>query len=54
MSVTLNDELGMLMTMTLNAPDQRQALRLEKLLEVKADEIYSLAMTSLLDEEDSL
>lgn len=53
-SVILNDELGTLMTLTLNAPDQRQALRLEKLLELKADEIYSLAMTSLLDEEDAL
>lgn len=52
--VTLDDEFGTLMTLGLNAPDQRQALRLQKLLENKADEIYSLAMTSLLDEEDSL
>ena len=53
-SVTLDDEFGTLMTLSLNAPDQRQALRLQKLLESKADEIYSLAMTSLLDEEDSV
>lgn len=52
--VTLNDEFGTLMTLGLNAPDQRQALRLQKLLELKAEEIYSLAMTSLLDEEDLL
>ena len=52
--MTLNDELGALMTLSLNAPDQRQALRLQKLLEIKAEEIYSLTMASLLDEEDSL
>ncbi|MBE6925021.1 MAG: DUF4364 family protein [Ruminococcaceae bacterium] len=48
----LNDEFGPLMTMELTAPDQRQALRLQKLMEQKAEEIYSLAMTALLDEED--
>ncbi len=53
-SVTLNDEFGMLMRIQLTAPDQRHALRLEKLLENKAEEIYSLAMTALLDEEDVL
>lgn len=53
-SVTLDDEFGRLMTMELTAPDQRQALRLKKLLEHKAEEIYSLTMTALLDEEDGL
>ena len=40
------------MTMELMAPNQRQALRLSKLLEKKAEEIYNLTMASLLDEED--
>ena len=53
-NVTLDDEFGRLMSMTLNAPDQRQALRLERLLQNKAEEIYSLAMTALLDEEDMM
>ena len=52
-SVKLEDEFGTLMTMELSAPDQRQALRLKKMMEFKAEEIYSLTMTSLLDEEDN-
>ncbi len=51
-TVALDDEFGPLMTLSLIAPDQRQALRLERLLQNKAEEIYSLTMTSLLDEED--
>lgn len=48
----LSDEFGCLMTMELNAPNQRQAIRLEKLLEKKAEMVYNLTMTELLDEEE--
>lgn len=48
----LDDEMGNLMTLELMAPDQRQANRLSKLLEKKAEDVYNLAMTELLDEED--
>lgn len=50
----LDDEMGNLMKLELMAPDQRQALRLSKLLERKAEEVYSLTMTALLDEEDEI
>ena len=53
-TVVLNDEFGPLMNLSLVAPDQRQALRLERLLQEKAEEIYSLSMTALLDEEEML
>ena len=50
----LDDEMGNLMTLELMAPDQRQALRLCKLFEKKAEEVYNLTMTELLDGEDDL
>lgn len=50
----LDDEMGNLMTLELQAPDQRQAVRLGKLFENKAETIYSLVMTELLDEEDAI
>ena len=50
----LDDEMGNLMTLELQAPDQRQAIRLGKLFENKAETIYSLVMTELLDEEDGI
>ena len=46
--------MGTLMTLELVAPNQRQAVRLGKLFEKKAEEIYNLTMTELLDEEDEL
>jgi len=52
--MALDDELGNLMTLELYAPDRRQAVRLSKLFEKKAEDVYNLAMTELLDEEDSL
>ena len=52
--MALDDEVGNLMTLELLAPDQRQAVRLSKLFEKKAEEIYSLTMAELLDEEDEL
>ena len=52
--MALDDEVGNLMTLELVAPDQRQAVRLGSLFEKKAEEIYSLTMTALLDDEDDL
>ena len=52
--MALDDEAGNLMTLELLAPDQRQAVRLSKLFEKKAEAVYSLTMAELLDEEDSL
>ena len=48
--VTLNDEVGNLMTLELFAPDETQAIRLSKLLEKKAETVYQLAMMELLDD----
>ena len=52
--MVLDDEMGNLMTLELVAPDQRQAVRLGKLFERKAENVYSLIMTELLDEEDAV
>ena len=52
--MSLNDEFGNLMTLELMAPDQRQAVRLSKLLEQKAEEVYNLTMMELLDEEEEI
>ncbi len=51
--MSLDDEMGNLMTMELVAPDQRQAVRLGKLFEQKAENVYNLVMAELLDEEES-
>lgn len=50
--MALDDEVGNLMTLELVAPNQRQAVRLSKLFEKKAENIYNLTMTELLDDED--
>ena len=52
--MSLDDEMGNLMTLELAAPDQRQAVRLAKLFESKAENVYNLTMMELLDEEDEL
>lgn len=52
--LSLDDEMGNLMTLELMAPDQRQAVRLSRLFEKKAEDVYSLTMTALLDGEDAL
>lgn len=52
--LSLDDDVGNLMTLELVAPDQRQAIRLSRLFEKKAEAIYNLTMAELLDEEDSL
>ena len=52
--MALDDETGNLMTLELLAPNQRQAVRLSKLFEKKAEMLYNLTMMELLDnEEDS-
>ena len=50
--MALDDEVGNLMTLELMAPNQRQAVRLGRLFEKKAETIYNLTMTELLEEED--
>lgn len=52
--MVLDDEIGNLMTLELIAPDQRQAVRLSKLFEQKAEAVYSLIMAELLDDEDAV
>ena len=51
--MTLDDEMGSLMTLELQAPDQRQAVRLARLFENKAENVYNLIMMALLDDEES-
>ena len=51
--MALDDEMGNLMTLELVAPDQRQAVRLGKLFEKKAEMVYNLTMAELLDDEES-
>jgi hypothetical protein len=50
--MALDDEQGNLMTLELLAPDRRQAVRLGKLFEQKAEDVYKMTMTVLLDDED--
>lgn len=52
--LSLDDETSNLMTLELMAPDQRQAVRLSQLFEKKAEDVYNLTMTALLDGEDEL
>lgn len=52
--MALDDEVGNLMTLELLAPNQRQAVRLGKLFEKKAEAVYNLTMAELLDDEDDL
>lgn len=50
--MSLDDEMGNLMTLELQAPDSRQATRLARLFENKAENVYNLIMTELLYEEE--
>ena len=50
--MALDDEMGNLMTLELMAPNQRQAVRLGRLFEKKAEIIYNMTMTELLEDED--
>ncbi len=49
--MSMNDEMGTLMTLELMAPDSPQAVRLSKLMQEKAEDVYKLVMMALLDEE---
>lgn len=52
--MTLSDIGGNLMTLELSAPDNRQATRLARLYEGKAEAVYNLIMTELLEDEEGL
>lgn len=52
--MTLDDESGNLMNLELMAPNQRQAVRLGKLFEKKAEIVYNMIMSELLEEEDEI
>jgi len=52
--MALDDEMGNLMTLELVAPNQRQAIRLGKLFEKKAEKLYNLTMSELLDNAEDL
>ena len=52
--MSLDDDMGNLMTLELQAPDSRQATRLARLFENKAENVYNLIMTELLDEEEEV
>lgn len=52
--MSLDDEVGNLMTLELMAPNQRQAVRLCRLFEKKAETVYNLTMTELLDDEEEI
>ena len=52
--MSLDVEAGNLMTLELMAPNQRQAVRLGKLFEKKAEAVYNLTMAELLDDEDEI
>ena len=51
--IGLDDEMGNLMTLELVAPDQRQAVRMSRMLEKKAEIIYNLTMAELMEEEEN-
>ena len=52
--MSLDDETGNLMNLELVAPNQRQGLRLAKLFESRAEDVYNLTLTCLLEDEDEL
>lgn len=52
--MTLDDEMGNLMTLELMAPDQRQAVRLSRMFEKKAEALYTLTMNELLNAEEAI
>ena len=52
--MALDDEVGNLMTLELLAPNQRHAVRLSKLFQNKAENLYNLTMAELLDDEEEI
>ena len=49
--MSLDDDFSNLMTLELVAPNQRQAVRLSRLFEEKAERVYNATMKELLEEE---
>ena len=49
--MSLDDDFSNLMTLELVAPNQRQAIRLSRLFEEKAERVYNATMKELLEEE---
>ena len=52
--MSLDDEMGNLMTLELLAPNQRQAIRLGRLFEKKAEVLYNMTMSELLDNAEDM
>ena len=52
--MSLDDEMGNLMTLELVAPDQRQAVRLSRLFQLRAESVYNMTMEELLKAEAEL
>ena len=52
--MSLDDEMGNLMTLELVAPDQRQAVRLSRLFQLRAESVYNMTMEELLKAESEL
>lgn len=52
--LSLDDEMGNLMTLELVAPDERQGVRLTRMFEKRAEALYTLTMNQLLDAEDEI
>lgn len=50
--MSLDDDFSNLMTLELVAPNQRQAVRLSRLFEEKAERVYNLTMKVLLEENE--
>ncbi len=50
--MSLDDAVSNLMTIELVAPNRRQAIRLSRLFEKKAERIYKITMEELLEDED--
>ena len=51
--LTLDDELSSLMKLELTAPTEKQAIHLSRCMEEKAEMVYHLSMTVLLEEDDA-
>lgn len=51
-SLSLDDEVSNLLKLELTAPTEKQAIHLSRRMEEKAEMLYNLAMTVLLEDED--
>lgn len=52
--MSLDDEVSNLMTLELVAPNERQAVRLSRMFNMRAEAVYNLVMAELLDAENQL